>query len=1085
MMRSLFDTVRRSIMFYRKDAVNQVIIVALLAAIITGSFFTGHSVRASLRKSAAEKIGNTRIVINAGLRFFDASLAQRITGETQEKTASILETDGYCQNFSTGVTALNTKIYGITDDFWSFHEFSPVKLPSGTVAVNSTLASHLGISAGDEIIIKFRDVDPIPSNAPFAPSKTDDDASLVMKVGTVLNPDQKSNFSLGISQIVPMNVFINLSDLDNNKSASFRANRLLVQNSGDHQVSFFSDALSRILSPSDIGLTVRKSLKTGETELISDRIFIDSAIVEDIRSEISSAAPVITYLGNNFQVDGRSAPYSFVTAFYNRDIGESEIEINKWLADDLDAGTGDTLTMTWYVQGFNNLLEEKSKDFLISDILPDDHLYADPLLMPEFPGISGKTTCSGWDAGIPLLLENIRDKDEEYWNDYKGTPKAFINYSTGRKLWGNIFGTATAIRFPETENPEEIINRLTGTLEPSKTGFTITDINKKVKKATGESVDFSTLFLSLAIFIIVSCLILLSLAVSMFFDSRKVQVRTYFSLGFRNRRIRNILLSETVIISAAGAFTGVFMGYVLNILIIKALNSVWHGAVQTNTLSADFNYLPLLAGFVSTMIISSFLLLIKSGKFLRSLSMKETGELKGHSPNLNFVLFLSSSFIFVFMIVLSFLVKGNATIFSFAAGTFLFIILVLALRQYYIRRKETSSASGKLKRNFEKQFYSFHPAHAITPVIFIAAGIFAVIITGANRQVISDKMLLPSGGTGGYLLWAESAVPVKENLVSPEGRREFGLDESDLEDLVLTQAKRLPGDDASCLNLNHVTAPSILGIDTDAFISKGSFSFASQLKGSEDRNPWSLLKEKPASNTIYGIADQTVLEWGLKLKTGDTLIYVGENGQPLNIVICAGLKSSVFQGYLLIGSRNFGLYFPSVSGNSIFLAEGDPELSDYYIETLSERLSGYGLSIEPASRKLASFFVVTNTYLDVFTVLGALGLVLGVIGLGFILIRNFNQRKREFALMMATGYTNRQIKSRILNDQMIILIYGVITGSLSGLTATMQSLRSGSEIPWFIIMTMIILILAAGFMTIFFSVRTVRSTSLVTQLRKE
>ena len=1084
MIRSLHDTVRHSVMFYRKDAVNQVIIVALLSAIITGSLFTGHSVNASLRKSAAEKIGNTRIVINAGLRFFDASLAERIAAETQEKATSILETDGYCQNFSSGVTGLNTKIYGITDDFWSFHEVGLTKLPLGMVAVNSTLASHLGISAGDEIIIKFRDIDPIPSNAPFAPSKTDD-ASLVMKVGTILNPDQKSNFSLGISQIMPMNVFINMSDLDKYKSASIRANRLLVQNSKDQQVSFFSDALSRILNPSDIGLTVRRSLKTGETELISDRIFIDSAIVEDIKSEIPSAAPIITYLGNNFQVDGRSTPYSFITAFLYKDIGESDIQINKWLADDLDARNGDTLTVTWYVQSFNNLLEEKSKDFLISDILSDDHRYADPSLMPEFPGISGKTTCSGWDAGIPLLLEKIRDKDENYWNDYKGTPKAFINYNTGRKLWGNIFGTATALRFPETENPEEIINRLTGTLDPSKTGFTITDISEKSKKAASESVDFSTLFLGLAIFIIVSCLILLSFAVSMFFDLRKEQVRTYFSLGFRNKQIRNLLLSETMIISAAGAFTGVFLGYVLNILIIKALNSVWRGAVQTNTLSADFNYIPLLVGFVSTMIISSFLLLIKSGKFLKSLSMNETGELKGHSPKLNFVLLLLSSFIFVLMSIMSFLVEGNATIFSFAAGTILFITLILALRQYYIKRKEASFTSNKLKWNFEKQFYSFHPAHAITPVIFIAAGIFAVMITGANRQVISDKMLLPSGGTGGYLLWAESAVPVKENLVSPEGRKEFGFDEPDLNDLVFIQAKRLPGDDASCLNLNHVTAPSVLGIDPDAFLSKGSFSFASQLEGSEGKNPWSLLQEKPENNTIFGIADQTVLEWGLKLKTGDTLIYRAENGQPLNIVICAGLKSSVFQGYLLIGSKNFGLYFPSVSGSSIFLAEGDPELSDYFIETLSERLSGYGLSVEPASRKLASFFVVTNTYLDVFTVLGAFGMVLGVVGLGFILIRNFNQRKREFALMMATGYTNRQIKSRILNDQVIILIWGVLTGTLSGLTATMQSLKSGSEIPWPIIAAMIILILTAGFLTIFFSVRTVRSTSLITQLRKE
>ncbi len=1084
MMRFLQKTIGRSILFYKKDAVNQLIIVALLSAIITGSLFTGHSVRASLRKSASEKLGNTGIVISSGLRYFDASLSFRLSKQTGEKAASVLETDGYCQNFSTGVTALNTKIYGISEEFWKFNGIDAVDIDYGTVAVNSRLADQMGISIGDEIIIKFRDTDPIPANAPFAPSK-ENDASKVMKVGLVLDALQMGNFSLGISQITPLNVFINFSDLDKNQAVQSRANRLLVQNSKDNSASFFNDALLKLLIPSDIGLTVRKSQKTGEAELISDRIFIDSIIFEDLKSKIPSAAPVITYLGNNLKVGHKSTPYSFITASRYMEIGENDIIITRWLAEDLDAKGGDTLTITWYDPGYSNLLEEKSRSLIISDILVNDHKYSDPSLMPDFPGISGSTTCSGWDAGVPILMEKIRDKDEEYWNRYKGTPKAFISYETGRKLWGNNFGPATAIRFPDTAEPQEITASLAGSLDPLKTGFTISDIMEESSNAAMEGVDFSTLFLSLGIFIIVSCMILLSLAVSMFFDSRKSQVRTYFALGFRNKQIRNLLVSETMIISSAGAITGVFLGYFINILIVKALNSVWRGAVQINTLSADFNYLPLLIGFLATIIITSLLLLIKSGKFLKNLSRKETGKLKGHSSRQNLILMLLSFFSAVIAFLLSLLPGTDATAFSFTAGALLFCTLVSGLRQYYIRKITNKDNFKSLRRNLAKQFYYFQPAQAITPVIFIAAGIFAVLITGANRQIISEKMLLPSGGTGGYLLWAESAVPVKENLNSPEGRREFGLDEADLKDLVFVQAKRLPGDDASCLNLNHVTAPSVLGIDPAAFIAKGSFSFASRIRELSDRNPWSLLDDVSGGNTIYGIADQTVLQWGLKVKTGDTLVYRAENGQPLNIVICAGLKSSVFQGYLIIGSRNFGRFFPSVSGSSIVLADGIPGFSDYYREILSERLSGYGISAVTASQKLASFFVVVNTYLNVFMILGALGLVLGVAGLGFILIRNFNQRKREFALMMATGYTTGQIRNLILKDQAVILIWGVLTGTISGLTATLQSLKSGSEMPWNMITAMMVMIIAAGIFTIFLSVRTVRSTSLIIQLRRE
>jgi len=411
--------------------------------------------------------------------------------------------------------------------------------------------------------------------------------------------------------------------------------------------------------------------------------------------------------------------------------------------------------------------------------------------------------------------------------------------------------------------------------------------------------------------------------------------------------------------------------------------------------------------------------------------------------------------------------------------------MVLLLRYYYIRNAGTNNDPAILKNSFSRQFYFFHPSHAVTPALFIAAGIFAVIITGANRQVISDKMLLPSGGTGGYMLWAESAVPVKEDLNGPGGKKEFGLEEEELKDLVFVQSARLSGDDASCLNLNHVSSPPILAVDPYAFISKGSFSFAATIRSNNDMNPWSFLESSPGPNTVYGIADQTVLQWGLKKKTGDTLIYRAENGQPLNIVICAGLKSSIFQGYLLIGQRQFTEYFPSISGSSVFLIDGKPELSEFYRNTLNERLSGYGFSAQDAGEKLSSFFQVTNTYLNVFAVFGALGMILGAAGLGFVLMRNYNLRRREFALMSATGFTQGRIRNLILKDQILILIWGVLSGTVSGLTATLPSLKSGSEMPWRVILIMIISIIAIGLISLRISVRSIRSSSLVSQLRKE
>ncbi|MBA4322834.1 MAG: hypothetical protein C0408_08465, partial [Odoribacter sp.] len=680
---------------------------------------------------------------------------------------------------------------------------------------------------------------------------------------------------------------------------------------------------------------------------------------------------------------------------------------------------------------------EINDKFIISRIIEPDSIWADPSLMPEFPGIAGSSSCSDWDAGVQVNLKLIRKKDEDYWNDFKGTPKAFIGYEKGKELWGNNFGPATAIRFPEYISKNEIENSLTGIFNPRKTGFSISDLKSEANKAANGSVDFSTLFLSLGFFIILSCIILLALSVSLFFDSRKEQSVTLFALGFTDKWIERLLFIETSVIALAGSVPGVFAGGIINWLIIKALNTVWSGAVQTNTLGAHFAVIPLVTGFIITITISLILLRIKTRQFIKTLKRPKTGHYTGHSKKWNFIL----SFIFLIsaisLIVLSLFLKNSSTSLSFAGGAALFISFVLLTRLYFVggfRRREKKLTN---RNALSRLYYSFYPFNAVTPVIFIAAGIFAVLITGVNRLDISDKMTKPSGGTGGFLLWCESAVPLKMNLNSESGRKEFGFDEDNLKDISFVQAKISAGDDASCLNLNHITAPPLLGLDPSEFISGGSFSFASVMKSLDNENPWKAINRPASENTIFGIADQTVLQWGLKISVGDTIKLKSESGQQLNIIIIAGLESSVFQGFVIIGAENFDRFYQSVPGSSVFMASGNPAMTDIYKNTLKERLVNYGISVMPASERLASFFEVTNTYLSVFTILGAFGMVLGIAGLGFVLLKNYNHRKREFAAMIATGYSIESVRKMITRDQVRILIIGIFTGTISALIATM------------------------------------------------
>jgi ABC-type antimicrobial peptide transport system permease subunit len=1081
---TLLKIITRSLIYYRKDTVYQVIIVILLSAIITGSLLTGTSVRSSLRRTTSQKSGNARIIVSSGQRFFSSTLAEKITEKTGRGSVAILETEGYCTNFSTGLTVLNVRIFGVTDDFFQWNSTDSLSVIPGDVAVNYKFAEELGIRPGDEIIIRFKPVDPLPANAPFAPSK-DDKSSKVLRVSHILTPENGGNFSPGISQVIPKTIFMNIADIGGNDGGRYKANRLFFSSG---TIDSISSALEEVISLSDIGFTVRRSEKTGESEIISDRIFIDSTLVSDILEKIPSGSPVLTYLVNSFSFNGKKTPYSFVASMPPSlfpVISGEEIVLNRWLAHDLDIETGDSVVLRWYDPTYGNNLEENEKTFLVSKIIDDNHRYADPSLMPDFPGISGSTTCSGWDAGVPILLDQIREKDEEYWNNFRGTPKAFISYPAAKIIWGNNFGVATAIRFPGSLTPEEIENALYGNLDPADAGLTVTDIRKEGVRAASEGVDFSSLFLGLGFFIILSCLILFSIAVTVFFDTRKKDVRAYYSIGFRNRQIKLLLFSEIIALSAAGAIPGIFCGLIVNRIVISALNSVWQGAVQTNTLSADYSVGPILTGFFSVLVLTAVVIYLKTSVFLKRMSAPPEVKLKKESHRTNLIWILAAITLTSGLFISALLDSKDEIILFFTGGVFLFGLLVILMRYYYIYEPVSEQKYNSNMRMASKKYYSYNPSHAVTPAIIIAAGIFAVIITGANRQVVTERMLSPDGGTGGYLLWAESAIPIMEDLNLEKSRIDFGFNSEEFRELLFVQCRRVSGDDASCLNLNHVTSPPILSVDPHYFTVKGSFSFASTLHKNNKTSPWTMLDERPDKNTIYGIADETVLRWGLRKDIGDTLQYRAENGHLLNIVICGGLKSSVFQGHLLIGSRNFSEFFPSVSGSSIFLVDGNRESLDLYIKMLQERLSAYGVSVQPAGEKLASFFVVTNTYLDVFVILGVFGLVLGVAGLGFILARNYNVRKREFALLSAIGYSQKSIQSYILTDQTIILIWGIITGISSGLASTWPSLRNGSEMPWKIILLMGFAIFITGYTSLRVSVRNVRSRSLVTQLRRE
>jgi hypothetical protein len=304
-----------------------------------------------------------------------------------------------------------------------------------------------------------------------------------------------------------------------------------------------------------------------------------------------------------------------------------------------------------------------------------------------------------------------------------------------------------------------------------------------------------------------------------------------------------------------------------------------------------------------------------------------------------------------------------------------------------------------------------------------------------------------SAGSGGFPLMAESVLPVIHNPNTAEGRDALNI--PPLAGVEFVPFRLRSGDDTSCLSLYRPRNPRILAPPA-SFLRAARFRF--QASVAQTTNPWLLLESRPANGAIPVIVDANSMTYVLHLKLGEE--FVLDNVTPFphagpapntKFQVVAALEDSLFQGELLISEANFLRLFPDVQGFRFFLLSVAPARAQEVAGVLENALSDYGFDIQPTEEVLAGFHKVENTYLSTFRSLGALGLVLGTVGLGAILLRNVLERRRELALLRAVGYRFRHLALMVLAENLLLLLLGLATGTACAVLAVTPevSLRGG------------------------------------------
>ena len=161
--------------------------IACATTVLCGALSVGDSVRLSLRDQSLARIGEATSVLAAGDRFVQADLSERIAAAVTARAGSKARCVPVMQLPGVAASDGGTTRTGIVDVFGVDHAFfslsargqSRQALEAGEAILNERLAAQLGVSLGDEIVVRVERPSLMPQEATMA---TVDEVSFALRV---------------------------------------------------------------------------------------------------------------------------------------------------------------------------------------------------------------------------------------------------------------------------------------------------------------------------------------------------------------------------------------------------------------------------------------------------------------------------------------------------------------------------------------------------------------------------------------------------------------------------------------------------------------------------------------------------------------------------------------------------------------------------------------------------------------------------------------------------------------------------------------------------------------------------------------
>ncbi|MFL2937740.1 MAG: ATP-binding cassette domain-containing protein [Opitutales bacterium] len=631
----------KNLLFFRRQNTGIILAATLCGMVLTGSLTVGDSVRSTLRALAEVRIGEGDLAMLSPDGFFREDLAERIKEELPDEesvVAPIVLSRGMLTSPDGATRVSNIQVLGVDPRFWKLAPDSKLT-PTGnesiekgvsnwgteTFFVNERLGKRLKSETGERLILRMEEPSLFSRDAPLSGERDSKFVSMNKEFGGIIPPEGFGNFGLLGNQREPLTLFVSLSELQKKlfrsldeatQSTNF-ANFLLLGIPGDKEIDLEKAkiAMDSCWTLEDAGIEIKKLRESDEWSVRTRQVFLSDSLVDKAKEEQPKASGVLTYLVNAIEKieEGNKSsliPYSMISGvapdkveFLSNQWKDHHIALNQWAATDLNASIGDSIRISFYTVGERRKLIEASRSFELQKILPMPKTVPEDQesdWTPRFPGLSDADSCGEWDTGIPIVHE-VRVRDEDYWDEFRGSPKAFVSLKAAQEMWGNRWGSLTGIRANRKNlSREELGSQLRQNLKAEDAGLIIQSLRSDARESVETPVDFGQLFMGFSFFVIVAVLAITGMLFSFSMQQRNQQVGLLRALGWKPGKIRLVFWGEGALAAIMGSLLGVLLAASYGKLILDLLSGEWSGAVSGASFVYDARVFSMVIGWVSS-----------------------------------------------------------------------------------------------------------------------------------------------------------------------------------------------------------------------------------------------------------------------------------------------------------------------------------------------------------------------------------------------------------------------------------------------------------------------------------------------------